>query len=151
MKLKFLLLYLILQNQSSYSLSISSNRMCSTEIKFDNLYKIYNTNLYKIFRDVLILKNFPESSIPMLFCISKFESGFNGRAINLNANGSIDSGLFQINQIWNKECGYKINTLEDNINCAHIVLKKQGLTAWSSYKKYKYVCSEAINKMLDLN
>lgn len=39
-------------------------------------------------------------SYDLLWAIAKQESGFNPRAVNVNTNGSMDIGAFQINTAW---------------------------------------------------
>jgi hypothetical protein len=86
----------------------------------------------------------------MLFCITKLESNFDSKAVNKNRNGTVDAGLFQINEIWKEKCHYKLYSTEDNIDCALIVFKAQGLNAWTTYKKYKDICSYSIDKYKEI-
>ena len=154
MKIKILIIMLSFISNYSYCLNIKSDKICSqdnsNEIKYIDMLKMYKTSLYKNFYDVLVLKKFPLEAIPILFCITKLESNFNTNAININKNGSVDLGLFQINQVWRKECHSNINRTEDNIDCARIILKKQGLNAWTTYRKYKYICLNAIKNLNNL-
>lgn len=69
-----------------------------------------------------------------MVCIAYEESKFKTDAINYNTNGTTDSGLFQINSVWANKCDNLFN-LNDNIECAIVVYKQQGLTAWSTHKK----------------
>jgi hypothetical protein len=51
--------------------------------------------------------------------------------------------LLQINDIWIKECKLSEADLANplkNAKCALKIYKKQGLTAWVTYKKFKKVC-----------
>lgn len=148
-----LILISLLINATAHPLNIQTDKMCSKPSqlynKFDDLYKIYDSDLYKNFYDVLSLKKFPRNQIPMFFCISKLESNFNSKALNLNKNGTIDAGLFQINEIWKEKCHYKLYTTEDNIDCALIIYNEQGLDAWTTYKKYKNTCLNSINKYIE--
>lgn len=142
-------LIIIASSSNSIALEVKTNKFCSTDslqkpIK-NELYKIYETTLYQNFKDVLVLKNFPAKQIPMFFCISKLESNFNTNAVNLNDNGTIDSGLFQINEVWEEQCHYKMYTTEDNIDCAILIYKKQGFNAWTTYRKYRNFCENAYN------
>lgn len=153
MKIKILIIFKIIifiLPTNSFSLEINTNKFCSSDpnknLKETDLYKIYATSLYRNFFEVMSLKNFPEEQIPMLFCIIKFESNFNTDAVNFNKNGTIDSGLFQINDVWKEQCHYRLYTTEDNIDCALLIYKKQGLNAWVTYKKYKNICENAYNK-----
>lgn len=97
---------------------------------------------YQKFKKILIDHNFPEHSIDKMWCIAKNESNFNPIAYNYNKNGSFDVGLFQINQIWKKWCGMRDRDLlhvSKNAQCALIVLKRQGYTAWVTFRKFCFV------------
>lgn len=94
---------------------------------------------YQKFKEILLYHNFPDSSIDKMWCIAQHESMFNPLAYNYNRNRTFDVGLFQINQIWKRWCGMKDKELLDvknNTKCALVVLKKQGFTAWVTYKKF---------------
>lgn len=91
------------------------------------------------FKEVLLAHNFPDKTIDKMWCIAHHESGFNPLAYNYNKNRTFDVGLFQINQIWKRWCGMRDKELLDvsnNARCALVVLKKQGFTAWVTYKKF---------------
>ena len=83
---------------------------------------------------------FPEKTIPTMYCIAKWESGLNPKALNYNTNNTIDVGLFQINSLWFKKCNMDLAALyneKDNTQCALTVYKNQGFPAWTTYNKYK--------------
>ena len=83
---------------------------------------------------------FPEKTIPTMYCIAKWESGLNPKALNYNNNNTVDVGLFQINSSWFKKCNTNIATLYDekqNSQCALTVYKNQGFPAWTTYNKNK--------------
>jgi lipocalin len=100
------------------------------------------------------LKNagFPQSSIPTMVCISKYESAFNCDATNKNTDGSTDYGLMQINSYYwcsgdpmskYNECKMTCSSLFDcqnNAKCAYTVWKQQGYNAWYGYKYHKTEC-----------
>ena len=100
------------------------------------------------------LKNagFPQSSVPTMVCISKYESSFNCDATNRNTDGSTDYGLMQINSYYwcsgdplskYNECKVSCSSLFDcqsNANCAYTVWKQQGYNAWYGYKSHKTEC-----------
>ena len=110
----------------------------------DTMKKLYFTDLYKSFYDVLKIKGFREYDIPRLFCIVKLESSFNQYAKNFNTNGTIDAGLFQINSVWKKKCKSSLYSVESNIDCAKIVVERQGLNAWVTYQKYGGICEKSL-------
>lgn len=77
----------------------------------------------------------PPDLAARMTCIAYEESKFKLDAVNYNnTNGTIDSGIFQINSIWSKKCKNLLD-LHDNIKCAIFVYKKQGLKAWSTQHK----------------
>ena len=49
---------------------------------------------------LLIGGNYTERQASTMVCIAELESSFRVKAINKNKNGSIDYGLFQINDRW---------------------------------------------------
>jgi lysozyme C len=95
---------------------------------------------------------FPGYTIPTMVCISKYESSFNCDATNKNTDGSTDYGLMQINSYYwcsgdvlskYNECKMSCSSLlncQYNTNCAYIVWKQQGYTAWYGYQKHKSEC-----------
>ena len=95
---------------------------------------------------------FPGYTIPTMVCISKYESLFNCAATNKNTDGSSDYGLMQINSYYwcsgdvaskYNECKIECSSLfncQYNTNCAYIVWKQQGYTAWYGYTKHKSEC-----------
>ncbi|MBX9837011.1 MAG: transglycosylase SLT domain-containing protein [Silvanigrellaceae bacterium] len=102
---------------------------------------VYSSNKvsYQQFKEILLSHNFPDHSVDKMWCIAHHESKFNPLAYNYNRNKTFDVGLFQINQIWKRWCGMKDKELLDvknNTRCALVVLKKQGFTAWVTYKKF---------------
>ena len=95
---------------------------------------------------------FPQSTLPTMVCISKYESSFNCDATNKNTDGSTDYGLMQINSYWwcsgdplskYNGCSATCTSLFDcqkNANCAYIVWRQQGYNAWYGYKNHKTEC-----------
>ena len=95
---------------------------------------------------------FPQTSVPTMVCISKYESSFNCDATNKNTDGSTDYGLMQINSYWwcsgdalskyngcSATCSSLFNC-QNNANCAYTVWKQQGYNAWYGYKSHKTEC-----------
>jgi lipocalin len=95
---------------------------------------------------------FPDYTIPTMVCISKYESSYNCDATNKNTDSSTDYGLMQINSYYwcsgdalskYNECMVACSSLfncQYNTNCAYIVWKQQGYTAWYGYQKHKSEC-----------
>jgi len=103
-------------------------------------HSVLQTLSYTYITNLLKDTGFPEKSIPTMYCIAKWESGLNPKALNFNSNNTVDVGLFQINSTWFKKCGANLATLYDekeNTECALTVFKNQGLSAWTTYNKNK--------------
>ena len=87
---------------------------------------------------------FPREIVPVVTCLAEYESNFNPEAINRhNTNNTKDHGLLQINDIWTEECNLNERDLYNplkNARCAYKIYKKQGLTAWVTYQKFKRTC-----------
>ncbi len=87
---------------------------------------------------------FPKEIVPVVTCLAQFESNFMPNAVNQhNVNNTKDHGLLQINDIWLKDCKFNEADLYNplkNAKCALKIYKKQGLTAWVTYKKFKGIC-----------
>lgn len=85
-----------------------------------------------------IRKTFPENP-ELMIAIAKAESKLNPHAINrANSNGSVDTGIFQINSIHGYSEEYLKNE-DNNLKIARIVYEKQGITAWASYNNGAYL------------
>jgi hypothetical protein len=94
---------------------------------------------------LLVESGFPRESVPKMVCTAKFESNFRLMATNLNRNGTRDSGIFQINDVWLNTCKLSREELmkpDANARCAFTVYKKQGLNAWVAYKKKRSYCQK---------
>lgn len=67
-----------------------------------------------------------------MVAIARAESRFKPDAININRDGSVDIGIFQINSVH----GYDREWLKDvrnNLTAAREIYEKQGLTAWATF------------------
>ena len=74
--------------------------------------------------------------------VAKAESGLREEAINTNTNGSIDSGIFQINSVhWGKEgCSLKeLLEWKKNVDCAYQIFEASGFTPWTVFKSGAYI------------
>ena len=132
--------------------SISSMIPTSKNRKKYNQHKKYilRGKQWKIKDLKVLLRNagFSQDEIPVMLCIMKWESSFFERALNYNNNGSIDFGLFQINnRYWGKRnrsgCSYvgsELLNYKNNLRCARKIYQKKGYNAWNAYKKHKVEC-----------
>jgi|GEM_PF-3476372 len=92
---------------------------------------------------VLRIAGIPRAQVNAMTCTARFESSFNPRAVNSNSNGTHDTGLFQINDVWLEACEVTRTDLLDpivNAKCARQILDKQGLKAWMAWQTRKHVC-----------
>ena len=109
--------------------------------------KIINTELSLQEKQVARLlrqAGFPKWEIPKLVCLARWESSFNPNALNKNVNGSQDTGLFQINDVWLSACKTNRNKLLDpveNTRCAYKVWHEQGTPAWVANKDRVKECN----------
>jgi hypothetical protein len=94
---------------------------------------------------VLKKAGIPSKWVPMLTCTARFESGFQPGARNLNKNGTWDSGLFQINDLWLEPCRTtRRELLQAHVNarCTKKILEEQGMEAWMSFSEQKHICQK---------
>jgi len=129
-----------------------SQTNCQPKIEYKN--NMLRTNYQSECQVASYLRKsgFPEYSIPTMVCTSKYESSYNCDATNKNTDGSTDYGLMQINSYYwcsgdplskYNSCGTTCTSLfncQTNTNCAYIVWKQQGYTAWYGYKNHKTEC-----------
>ena len=109
--------------------------------------KIINTELSLQEKQVARLlrqAGFPKWEIPKLVCLARWESSFNPNALHKNEDGSQDTGLFQINDVWLSTCKTNRNKLLDpaeNTRCAYKVWHEQGTPAWAANKDRVTECN----------
>jgi len=123
---------------------------CNTKFSSYNLRSNYQSECQ--ISNYLKKSGFPDYTIPTMVCISKYESVNNCDATNKNTDGSTDYGLMQINSYYwcsgdslskYNECKIACSSLfncQYNTNCAYIVWKQQGYTAWYGYQIHKLEC-----------
>lgn len=69
--------------------------------------------------------------------IAKSESGVREDAWNVNTNGSIDVGIYQINSVHFKKEGCSLKELVDqykNVDCAYKIYEASGWSPWVVFK-----------------
>jgi lipocalin len=127
---------------------------CKSNLDYLNNKNMLRTNYQSECQVANYLRNsgFPEYSVPTMVCISKYESSYNCDATNRNTDGSTDYGLMQINSYYwcsgdpqsrYNSCGTSCSSLfncQANTNCAYIVWKQQGYTAWYGYRYHQSEC-----------
>jgi len=112
----------------------------------------------------LYILDVPKSELPLWLCIAEFESRFNTHVVGQgNTDGSRDYGLFQISdRYWcappNRTEYYAFNDCNVNctrllsdditmaVQCARLIQKQQGWTAWSVYPEFCNGTLEAIDE-----
>ncbi len=138
-------------NQNNFNYVSIDQTDCDKNINVNN---ILNSNYQSECQVASYLRKsgFPEYSVPTMVCTSKYESSYNCDATNKNTDGSTDYGLMQINSYYwcsgdpkskYNSCGTTCSSLfncQTNTNCAYIVWKQQGYTAWYGYKNHKSEC-----------
>lgn len=144
-------------DQYSFKYTVIEQTDCQPNVEYlDNINNI--NNLRSNYQSECQVANylrksgFPEYSVPTMVCTSKYESSYNCDATNKNTDGSTDYGLMQINSYYwcsgdakskYNSCGTSCSSLfncQTNTNCAYIVWKQQGYTAWYGYKNHKSEC-----------
>jgi len=89
----------------------------------------------------LVCQKFDNTNCRIAIAIMKAESRGDNGAFNINTNGTIDLGLFQINSIHYKTEGcslQEVATVDGNIDCAYSIYKSRGWSAWSSFNNGSY-------------
>ena len=92
---------------------------------------------------LLAMEGFPEEAVNTMVCVASKESEYRPRATNRNVDGSYDTGLFQINDLWKKECRADRTSLMNpvvNTRCALKVWKAHGYGGWIAYRKHSRKC-----------
>jgi hypothetical protein len=89
----------------------------------------------------------PERDVHRLVCAARYESNYYERARGApNSNGTIDYGLFQINNVHVGKMSGCPSTREGlynaaaNVKCAAAVYRAQGINAWYGYQKHRSIC-----------
>ena len=83
----------------------------------------------------LVIKYFGKDA-PTALKIMKAESGGNPKAIHKNKNGTIDTGLLQVNSVHGYSKEFLLDP-ENNIKVAKKIFDKQGWNAWATYRYAK--------------
>jgi hypothetical protein len=90
----------------------------------------------------LVRAGVPSGDAGTMTQISGAESGYGANVVSgMNKNGTVDYGVFQINNgAWPQFGGSKVATmsLDDQAAAAAVVYNKQGLGAWSTYNSGAY-------------
>ena len=126
------------------------------EVKFKPVFEVMTKEEPKVVEkameipDVIVdtpLKKFICDQFGPLDCkialaVAQAESGFKEDAININTNGTIDVGIFQINQIHYGKLGCALKEVaiaEQNVMCAYNIFKNSGWSAWSAFNNSSFL------------
>ncbi|XP_067124816.1 lysozyme c-1-like [Centruroides vittatus] len=97
---------------------------------------------------ILVKNGFPRRDIPDWICMIYHESGFNTRIKNRKRDGSIDYGIFQINdKCWcappgpynfcNIRCSKLVDdNIKDDMKCAKLIFRWRYFYAWKGWRKF---------------
>lgn len=83
------------------------------------------------------IKKYFGEDYKMAIAIAKAESNLKHDAINKNTNGTIDVGIFQINDCHGLSIEDRLDA-EKNIKFAYELYKKQGWSPWSAFKNNSF-------------
>ena len=78
----------------------------------------------------------------MALAVARAESGMNAEAWNVNRNGTIDVGIFQINSIHFNQPGCSLKEVADakgNVDCAYSIWQEQGWRPWTVAKNGRFI------------
>lgn len=92
---------------------------------------------------LLAMEGFPEEAVSTMVCVASKESEYRPSASNRNTDGSYDTGLFQINDLWKNECQVTRKSLLNpvvNTRCALKVWRTHGYSGWTAYRKHSRKC-----------
>jgi len=110
------------------------NKAATGDIKPNSYGKVHGPFLSEPeVRRVLKKAGFPAHAIPTMLQIARCESSLSVTAENVNRDGSVDFGLFQINERNWAGCHVSKTELSDpynNTRCAQQVWQRQGFDAW---------------------
>ena len=90
-----------------------------------------------------IVEKFGPTQASVALAVAKAESGMREDAININTNGTIDVGVYQINYQSHKNreaCQLKkLVDAKSNVDCAYELWKEQGWGIWVAYANSSYL------------
>lgn len=89
-----------------------------------------------------IYEKFGIEDYKIAIAIAKSESGLREGAFNINTNGTIDIGVFQINSVhFTKEfCTLKdVSTMKGNVDCAYELYKASGWNPWVAFQNGNFI------------
>ena len=119
------------------SRSLLRKKMEQSNIRPSNYGKIHGPFLSETEVKLALNKaGFPAKAIPSMLQIAHCESSFSATAENVNRDGSVDFGLFQINERNWGRCNVTKTELSDpynNAKCAYQIWQRQGYGAWGCY------------------
>lgn len=91
-----------------------------------------------------ICDKFGVADCKIAIAVAKAESGLQETALNINSNGTIDAGVFQINSVHWKKPACHPKLLFDaykNVDCAYEIWRMQGWKPWVTYNNGSFIKS----------
>lgn len=92
--------------------------------------------------EIYICEKFGQYDCKTALAVAKAESGLKENAYGVNRNGTIDIGVFQVNEVhWDKPgCSPKeLFDAESNVDCAYKLFQEQGWNPWVVYNERTYL------------
>ncbi len=89
-----------------------------------------------------IYEKFGLQDYKVAIAIARSESGLREDAINVNTNGSVDVGVFQVNSSNFKRPGCSLKEIANykgNIDCAYSMFKASGWSPWVTFKTGAFI------------
>jgi len=93
--------------------------------------------------EMYICEKFGVMDCKTALAVAKAESGLNCNAFNVNSNGSVDFGIFQLNSVHLKKGGEwtltNMSDCEKNVDLAYQMWTEQGFEPWVAYLSGSYL------------
>lgn len=89
-----------------------------------------------------ICEKFGPYDCKVAISVARAESGLREDAYNYNTNGTLDIGIFQVNEVhWDKEgCSpAELFDAKKNVDCSYKIWEAQGWTPWVAYNTGAFI------------
>lgn len=89
-----------------------------------------------------ICSKFDPIDCRIALAVARAESGMREDAVNINTNGTIDIGIYQINSVHFGKQGCSLKDVVDqykNVDCAYSIWLEQGWNPWVAYTSGSYL------------
>ena len=109
-----------------------------SEVKPSYKY-VCQDDLYSFLMCEYVKGNIGSKDVDIMYAIAKAESSLRSEAININKNGTIDRGIFQINSVHKDLPNEKAFNWIENTKYAIKMMKRQGYRPWVAYNSGAYI------------